>query len=317
MNRRVGGRQAPRPRHRYFFRRHALPWAVGGGRVGAELGGPRAVPRVGAGPPQRAGGGDGAARCRGEAIIGRKVCRGAPCGDNERFLLKPHLTCIRTQLHCSPFSHLCAARCQRWQARDDRGQARLCGGDPFTARLVPAHACACAAAGGAGAASASSIPAGSSVGGVVEAEVLHEDKGDGSYAVSYSTTVAGVYHLHICLAGAADIHGASDGSTSRSGPWGEEVADSPYIVRVAPGPPVVRHCEVDGAGCRVAVVGRPSAFRIVARDAWGNMCDVASGEELRRLLPLKVGCAAAHGCVVRVEVRCGVVWRGGRVLQVA
>jgi hypothetical protein len=55
------------------------------------------------------------------------------------------------------------------QAYDEEGNQRLCGGDTFLARLV----------------------------GITTVDANVEDKGDGTYDITYSTTTAGIYNLYI------------------------------------------------------------------------------------------------------------------------
>lgn len=64
------------------------------------------------------------------------------------------------------------------------------------------------------------------------------------------------------------------------------VADSPYIVRVAPGAPCVRRCSVAGAGARAAAAGHEASFDVAVRDEWGNLCGV---DQVPMLLQLQVG----------------------------
>ncbi|KAL6771679.1 hypothetical protein ACKKBG_A27385 [Auxenochlorella protothecoides x Auxenochlorella symbiontica] len=112
------------------------------------------------------------------------------------------------------------------QARDEDGNRRLEGGDDFSAALYSPHA-------------------------VVTGSV--RDLGDGSYAVAYVATVAGVYELHV-TAGQ------------------EHVAASPYPLRVDSGPPCPRRSAATGEGRGRAVTGRPARFSVLLHDAHGNRC---------------------------------------------
>jgi hypothetical protein len=48
------------------------------------------------------------------------------------------------------------------------------------------------------------------------------------------------------------------------------VADSPYPVRLLPGPPSARHSTVSGPGRHTAAAGTAVAFDVTVRDAYGN-----------------------------------------------
>lgn len=110
------------------------------------------------------------------------------------------------------------------QARDEDGNRRLSGGEDFGALLRgPAN---------------------------VAASVV--DKGDGTYALTYTATVAGVYQLEVTLGGE------------------EQVADSPYPLRVLPAAPCARRCAVAGEGRSAAVAGAPAEFRVCVHDEYGN-----------------------------------------------
>lgn len=94
------------------------------------------------------------------------------------------------------------------QARDDSGQRRLCGGETFVAELrtIPAAQAALRTAlqdedaQGAVHAAAEGLSAadgGSEVVAVGRVEGRVEDKDDGTHHVTYCSTRAGVFHLHL------------------------------------------------------------------------------------------------------------------------
>eukprot|EP00887_Chlorella_sp_A99_P000144 scaffold16.g144.t1 len=118
------------------------------------------------------------------------------------------------------------------EARDEQGNKRLSGGDEFKVHLRgPASLVATVA-----------------------------DEGDGSYAVTYTATIAGVYELHI--------------------------TNSPYPLRMLPGRPTPRKCAVRGEGRRAAVAGRQAACEVVAHDEFGNRWH-GDADKLGQLLPLE------------------------------
>lgn len=125
------------------------------------------------------------------------------------------------------------------QARDSIGNKRLSGGDEFQVQLVLHGQC------GNPEVSDEDII---SVTGTVK------DKGDGTYEVSYESQVAGVYELSILTEVTQ-----------------EDVADSPYPVRILPGPP----CFTKSLFKRVEhamQAGQQAEFEILVRDNFGNCC---------------------------------------------
>ncbi len=133
-----------------------------------------------------------------------------------------------------------------------------------------------------------------------------QDKEDGSYAVSYTATVAGVYELHITLGAGYEIRAQSAmdylaGSAYVIGSWlslvwsgrkwaslvsnvepppatpgvcsaagDEHVAHSPYPLRVLPAKPSARRSVVSGSGRSAALAGSPAHFTIASCDEHGN-----------------------------------------------
>jgi hypothetical protein len=79
-----------------------------------------------------------------------------------------------------------------------------------------------------------------------------QDMDDGSYEVTYVASVAGVYELSVLCRGA-------------------HAADSPYPVRVLPGPAVFARTLVTGVQSAVRP-GETMEFEIQARDRFGNRC---------------------------------------------
>ncbi|GAB4815949.1 hypothetical protein N2152v2_002995 [Parachlorella kessleri] len=138
------------------------------------------------------------------------------------------------------------------QARDEAGNRRLSGGDEFQVLLTAPSASLAATV---------------------------TDKGDGTYSVAYTATVAGVYQLSITV-------GAE-----------EHVADSPYPLRVLPGKPCPRKCEVVGEGRSRAIAGQPASFSILIHDQFGNRW---FGDNLAQLLPLEVSLEGPSGQEVQV-----------------
>ena len=90
-------------------------------------------------------------------------------------------------------------------------------------------------------------------GGDARAVASVEDRGDGTYRCTYVVERAGVWTC------AVEVDG-------------EPVADSPYLVRVAPGAPSPRATTVAGDGRSFAHAGRPAAARVEPRDRFGNRC---------------------------------------------
>lgn len=72
---------------------------------------------------------------------------------------------------------------------------------------------------------------------------------------------------------------------------GEHVADSPYPIKVLPGPPSARHSTVTGAGKYTATAGATAEFTVEVRDAYGNGFELQ--EATGHLLGVQVGCAVA------------------------
>lgn len=64
-----------------------------------------------------------------------------------------------------------------------------------------------------------------------------------------------------------------------------QVAESPYIVRIASGKPTARSSTVVGTGRRVAVEGQCGGFIVEPRDVYGNRVDA---RHLPDGLPLQV-----------------------------
>ncbi|KAI7844470.1 hypothetical protein COHA_001973 [Chlorella ohadii] len=133
------------------------------------------------------------------------------------------------------------------EARDDGGCRRLCGGDEFQVAL---HG---------------------------PSEVVGEvtDNEDGTYSVCYTATAAGVYELHITVAG------------------DEHVAQSPYPLRVLPARPATKRCTVEGSGRSAAVAGRPAEFAVQVCDEFGNRWS-GPPEQLERLLPLEASLSSGN-----------------------
>ncbi|KIZ07366.1 hypothetical protein MNEG_0592 [Monoraphidium neglectum] len=188
----------------------------------------------------------------------------------------------------------------RLQARDEDDNPRLSGGDAFVVTLLretpqaaPDAAMITSAAsaalqappgaegGGAGdegAGGDGEQPAGAKAG---RLEVVGagrvRDCGDGRYEVAYRLEGAGRYLLAV-----------TDGD-------GAHVADSPYPLRVLPGPPCAARCTAEGAGRRAAAAGERATFSVVARDAFGNACDGLSAAALAAALPLSMQLVAGGG----------------------
>lgn len=104
-----------------------------------------------------------------------------------------------------------------------------------------------------------------------------KDECDGTHSVEYVLTVAGVYELHITL------------------PGDEDVADSPYPVRVVAGRPSVKHSSVVGAGRKSAVAGVETHFEIIVRDSHGN-------ETIASYLPVEVELEGGNGISTPITV---------------
>lgn len=86
---------------------------------------------------------------------------------------------------------------------------------------------------------------------------------------------------------------------------GDRVADSPYSVKVVPGPPVARKSTVSGLGRMEAVVGEAANFIIEGRDQYGNRSVLGTS-----LLTLKGGVSVRSGqCLLqsRLHGRAGSV----------
>lgn len=92
----------------------------------------------------------------------------------------------------------------------------------------------------------------------------------------------------------------------------EHVADSPYPLRVLPGKPCPRKCEVVGEGRSRATACQPASFSILIHDQFGNRCVqptlhpagvtshvLASSAKPR---PLAVGEGCMTSCIVRLRL---------------
>lgn len=71
-------------------------------------------------------------------------------------------------------------------------------------------------------------------------------------------------------------------------------ADSPYPLRVLPGRPCARKCEVAGEGRRSAVAGCPAACEVLVRDGFGNGWH-GDASALAALLPLEATLVSPDG----------------------
>ena len=167
-------------------------------------------------------------------------------------------------------------------ARDEERNPRLSGGDEFHVILVPGRPAALNGGGGGGGGaegaegdSTLALSALYAVPGAVRGVLA--DKGDGTYEASYRCDVAGEHTLHVL---------SCDG--------GEAVAESPYPVRVLPGPPASRRCQVvwGGEGRRSAPAGTPLSLSVVAVDAFGNAWRAG---KLAEALPLRVAVTGGPG----------------------
>lgn len=87
------------------------------------------------------------------------------------------------------------------------------------------------------------------------------DLEDGTYEATYVTNTAGIYELSVLCRGA-------------------HVADSPYPVRVLPGPAEFAKTLVTGVETRLTV-GKATTFEIHACDRFGNRYDCLGGEHQR------------------------------------
>jgi hypothetical protein len=135
--------------------------------------------------------------------------------------------------------------------------------------------------------------------GLLVAEAELTDAGDGTYVAAYSATTAGLLELHIQLRCWDEPHrgsgagAAKAGGEARAAGWAwRQVAESPFALRVAPGPPCARSSRVRGPGRSRCVAGRRSWLAVAVHDAWGN---AAAWRDVAAALPLKVGRAARHG----------------------
>mmetsp|Transcript_25806 Transcript_25806/g.48982 ORF Transcript_25806/g.48982 Transcript_25806/m.48982 type:complete len:758 (+) Transcript_25806:138-2411(+) len=79
-----------------------------------------------------------------------------------------------------------------------------------------------------------------------------QDNDDGTYVARYNCTIAGKYQLYVTL-------GAD-----------EQVAESPYPVRILPSRAFARTCKVVGEGRRTAVRLLPAEFHVEVKDRFGN-----------------------------------------------
>jgi len=125
------------------------------------------------------------------------------------------------------------------QARDSLGNKRLSGGDEFQVQLVLHGQCGNPEIGDDE---------------IVSVTGSVKDKGDGTYEVSYQSQVAGVYELSVLTEVTQ-----------------EDVADSPYPVRILPGSP----CFAKSLFKRVEhtmIAGQSLEFDILVRDNLGNCC---------------------------------------------
>ncbi|KAI3425374.1 hypothetical protein D9Q98_009138 [Chlorella vulgaris] len=143
------------------------------------------------------------------------------------------------------------------EARDDNGCLRLSGGDEFQAALT----------------------------GPAAVTIDVKDNDDGTYSLSYTATVAGVYELSITI-------GAE-----------EHVAHSPYPLRVLPAAPCPKRCQVAGPGRSTAVAGQEARFCVEVQDGFGNRW---SGDpaQLAAQLPLQASlCGGPNACELQLELK--------------
>lgn len=125
------------------------------------------------------------------------------------------------------------------QARDSLGNKRLSGGDEFQVQLVLHGQC--------GNPELSNDD-------IVSVTGMVKDNADGTYEVTYQSRVSGVYELSI-------LNEITQ----------EHVSDSPYPVRVLPGPP----CFAKSLFRKVEhsiPAGQSSEFEVLVRDVLGNCC---------------------------------------------
>lgn len=106
----------------------------------------------------------------------------------------------------------------------------------------------------------------------VECRVV--DKGDGSYELDWTSTLAGTFPLEVCV----------DGS---------HVAGSPITVTVMPAKPDVNRFVASGAGLAKAIAGVPAPMRIRVADRFDNTADLNSNTQFGLILISSQSGAAA------------------------
>jgi len=177
--------------------------------------------------------------------------------------------------------------------RDKAGQACLVGGAAVAGWLVPGPLLTAAEAGEAVAGGGGLSPSTSLPGALA---LDFEDVGDGTYALSYTPSLAGEACLVLALGGAL-------------------LADAPYAVLVSPGPPTARACRacLEGGAGEAGGEAEDSAAALVTAwvdvwDAHGNVADpdeaIAATDGVLRLggcaLPAEVAACPRGGIFIRV-----------------
>ncbi|GAX72894.1 hypothetical protein CEUSTIGMA_g349.t1 [Chlamydomonas eustigma] len=203
------------------------------------------------------------------------------------------------------------------EARDECGQRRISGGEVFNIRIVQSpvrhgatslhsikpeavHTVACQDGSISSVATLSNSPAvaldaPSSL--TVDAErITVHDEGDGRYTVAYNIERAGLYQIFVEM------------PTSAGGELPPQpVADSPYIMRVFPSSPMLKHTVVTGEGRNHAVASdaegtQKAFFKVQLRDQFFNCCIGAlSLQQLPIQARLTGGSTGAEVAVVHVQ----------------